>query len=361
MKTIKIQKIGSKLLCIALCMQFFCLGLFAQQDVTKSLLRTAPEAENVDADYIMQYIEAFKREKQDIHSLMILRHGKVVSEHWFGDNTADSPHPLWSVSKTFTATSIAFCIAEGKLKVTDKVISFFPDKLPTEISENLKKMEIHHLLTMTTGHNIAPNHVRFIQDADWVKGFLSAPVEHEPGTFFIYNSMASYMLSAIVQKVTGEKIIDYLTPRLFNPLGITNVTWEESPQGVNAGGWGLSLVTEDLAKMGLFILQKGVWNEKRLLPEEWFDTATARQTASIPAGQRPENITPETKEVDWLQGYCYQMWRGRHNTFRADGTGGQYIIIIPDKDAVIVTTAFVQNMQAELDLIWEYLLPALKQ
>jgi CubicO group peptidase (beta-lactamase class C family) len=360
MKKIKIKNIGIRLLCIAFCMQFFCSEVCAQEDITKGLLRAAPEAENVDADCIMQYMEAFKRDKQDIHSLMILRHGKVVSEHWFGNNAADKPHPLWSISKTFTATAIAFCMAEGKLKVTDKVISFFPDKLPTEISENLKKMEIHHLLTMTTGHDAAPNHVRFIQDADWVKGFLSAPVEHEPGTFFIYNSMASYMLSAIVQKVTGEKIIDYLTPRLFNPLGITNVTWEESPQGINAGGWGLSLVTEDLSKMGQFILQKGVWNGKRLLPEEWFNIATARQTASIPAGQRPENITPDTKEIDWLQGYCYQMWRGRYNTFRADGTGGQYIIIIPDKDAVIVTTAFVQNMQAELDLIWEYLLPAFK-
>ncbi|GHU55229.1 6-aminohexanoate-dimer hydrolase [Bacteroidia bacterium] len=299
-----------------------------------------------------------KEAKQDLHSLMILRHGKVVSEQWFGDNTADKPHPLWSISKTFTATAIAFAISEGKLKITDKVISFFPDKLPPTISDNLNKMEIRHLLTMSSGHDTAPNDVRFTQGRDWVAGFLAAPIVHEPGNFFVYNSMASYILSAIIQKVSGEKLIGYLTPRLFQPLGIEGVTWEESPQGINAGGWGIAVKTEDMAKLGVFISQKGIWKSERLLPEDWFNEATAWHIPSRPAGVRPESINLDTKEIDWLQGYCYQMWRGRHDTYRADGTGGQYILFIPDKDAIIVTTAFVESMQEELDLIWKYLLPA---
>jgi CubicO group peptidase (beta-lactamase class C family) len=168
------------------------------------------------------------------------------------------------------------------------------------------------------------------------------------------------MLSAIVQKVTGRKVIDYLTPRLFTPLGIAGATWDESPQGINSGGWGLSLKTEDLAKMGLFILQKGKWEGKQLLPTAWFDEATTSHIASMPSGRRPEQLTPETKEKDWLQGYGYQMWRSRHNSFRADGANGQYILILPEKDAVIVVTANVRDMQDELNFIWQYLLPALK-
>jgi CubicO group peptidase (beta-lactamase class C family) len=193
-----------------------------------------------------------------------------------------------------------------------------------------------------------------------VQGFLAAPFVHEPGTFFVYNSLGTYVLSAIVQKVTGEKLIDYLYPRLFRPLGIVGAVWDESPQGINTGGWGLYLKTEDLAKMGLFILRKGNWDGRQLLPEAWFDEATSSHIASLPAGRRPEQITSKTKEIDWLQGYGYQMWRSRHNSFRADGAYGQYILILPEKDAVIVVTANLRDMQDELNLIWKHLLPAFK-
>lgn len=206
----------------------------------------------------------------------------------------------------------------------------------------------------------AVRNVRSAPEADWVQGFLAAPLVHEPGTFFVYNSLGTYVLSAIIQKVTGEKLLDYLYPRLFRPPGIVGAVWDESPQGINTGGWGLYLKTEDLAKMGLFILQKGKWNGVQLLPEAWFDEATSSHIASLPAGRRPEQITSKTKEVDWLQGYGYQMWRSRHKSFRADGANGQYILILPEKDAVIVTTANIRDMQEELNLIWKHLLPALK-
>jgi CubicO group peptidase (beta-lactamase class C family) len=332
-----------------------CLPLFAQT----SLPRSTPAAEKFDADAVTQYLAAVKAAgpTQELHSLMIVRHGKVIVEQWLGDHSADKLHQLWSVSKTFTATAVGFAVAEGKLKVTDKVISFFPDKLPAEVSDNLKEMEVQHLLTMSGGHDVEP---RRSNDADWVQSFLAAPFTHKPGTFFVYNSMGTYMLSAIVQKVTGQKLLDYITPRLFTPLGIVGATWDESPQGINTGGWGLSLKTEDLAKMGLFILQKGKWEGKQLLPTAWFDEATTSHIASMPSGKRPEQLTPDTKEKDWLQGYGYQMWRSRHNSFRADGANGQYILILPEKDAVIAITANVRDMQDELNFVWQYLLPALK-
>ena len=233
--------------------------------------------------------------------------------------------------------------------MTDKVISFFPDKLPATISPNLEKLEIRHLLTMSGGHDTDPTgKVRQMEGADWVEAFLNTPFEHEPGTFFCYNSMGTYVLSAIVQKVTGQKVVDYLYPRLFRPLGIVGVHWEESPQGINCGGWGLYIRTEDMAKMGQFLLQKGQWNGKQLLPASWVEEATTTKVASVPAGVRPEK-----------QGYGYQMWRCRHDAVRADGANGQYIILLPEKDAVIVTTAHIGDMQAEINLIWKYLLPAL--
>lgn len=309
---------------------------------------------------IDNYLDAVNVAKQDLHSIMVLQHGKVIAEKWLGEGAADKPHILNSVSKTFTATAIGFAVAEGKLKVTDKVVSFFPDKLPAEISPYLKEMEIRHLLTMSCGHDTDPtNRIRQQKDADWVQEFLATPVEHKPGTFFVYNSLGSYMLSAIIQKVTGRTVLDYLTPRLFQPLGITGVSWDKSPQGINCGGWGLYLKTEDLAKMGQLFLQKGKWNGKPLLPESWIKEATTSKIASLPAGMRPENLRMKPEDSDWLQGYGYQMWRCRHNGVRADGAAGQYIILLPDKDAVIVTTAKINDMQAEINLIWEHILPAL--
>ncbi|GHV51553.1 penicillin-binding protein [Bacteroidia bacterium] len=345
---------------IAGCLLFTAMAACSPATDSPSLPRSTPAAENVDKEGISNYLAAVKETGEDLHSLMIVRHGKVVAEQWFGDNAADKPHALFSVSKTFTATAIGFAVAEGKLKVTDKVISFFPGKLPEHVNANLQALAIKDLLTMSGGHDVEPAIARNNPSADWVEAFLAAPFEHQPGTFFVYNSMGTYMLSAIIQKVTGEKLLDYLTPRLFTPLGITGATWDESPQGIHTGGWGLSLKTEDLAKMGQFILQKGKWKGKQLLPSAWFDEATQSHVASMPSSMRPEQLTPGMKQQDWIQGYGYQMWRSRHNSFRADGAFGQYILILPEKDAVIAITAHIGDMQDELNLIWEHLLPALK-
>lgn len=306
---------------------------------------------------LVAYIADAKAKKEDIHSIMIVQHGKIIASQWLGEGAEDKPHIMHSVSKTFTSMAVGFAIAEGKLHLDDKVISFFPDKLPAEVSDNLKKLEIRHLLTMNSGHDTDPSQAVRNGKEDWVKAFLATPITHEPGTYFVYNSVGTYVLSAIVQKVTGQKVFDYLQTRLFEPLGIDGIHWEESPQGINCGGWGLYLKTEDMAKMGQFMLQKGKWNGKQLLPESWFDEATQSHIAQPPVWF-PAN--GKVKESDWTQGYGYQVWRCRNNAFRADGANGQFIIVIPEKDAVIVTTANIGDMQAEINLIWKHLLPALR-
>ncbi len=308
-----------------------------------------------------KYLQAVEKNDVNIHSVMVLQHGKVVFEKWLGEGAPQKPHVLHSVSKTFTSTAVGLAVGEGLLSLDDKVISFFPDKVPANPSDNLRKMTVRHLLTMNCGHDAEPS-VRRQEGADWVEGFLAWPVPYEPGTRFCYNSMGTYMLSAIVQKVSGQKVVDYLQTRLFDPLGIPKPRWEESPQGINCGGWGLYLRTEDLAKMGQLLLDKGRWRGRQILSPEWVQEASSRQVPCQPAGVKPDQLaerglTPD--KSDWVQGYGYQMWRCRHNAFRADGAYGQYIIVMPDQDAVVVNTAQLGDMQAELNLVWDYILPAL--
>ena len=329
---------------------FLNLPLFAQKQVTLS--RSNPEVEGVSSDGINNFIEAVSKSKHELHSFMILRHGKVVSEGWWNPYRNDLKHTLYSCSKSFTATAIGFAVSERKLTVNDKVISFFPEDLPNQISSNLAELKIKDLLSMSVGHEKEPSNIIATSD-NWVKEFLNTPIKYQPGTKFLYNSPATYMLSAIVQKVTGQKVIDYLKPRLFDPLGILGIDWEIDPKGINTGGWGLRLKTEDMAKFGQLFLQKGKWNGKQILPASWVEEASTMKILQDP------NATQSRKDSsDWLQGYCYQMWRCRNNGYRADGANGQFIIVLPGKDAVIAITAEAPDMQGEINLIWKHLLPA---
>ena len=296
-----------------------------------------------------------------LHSIMILKHGEVVLEKWFNGQTAEMPHAMHSVSKTFTATAVGLAIDEGKLKLNDPVIKFFPDKLPAEPSDNLKAMTVRDLLTMTCGHDEEPKELRK-DSLDWVSAFLAWPVVHKPGEYYLYNSVGTYMLSAIVQQVTGEKVLDYLDTRLFQPLHIERPQWDESPQGISCGGWGLYLKTEDMAKMGQLFLQKGKWNGKQIVPAKWLKEMSSYQVPSAPSGTRFEDLEKVGLNKDnneWVQGYGYQMWICRHNAYRADGFAGQYIMVFPDRDAVLVLTTSSSLYQPYIDLIWEYLLPIL--
>ena len=323
---------------------------------SKHLPRSVPESEGVSSEQVLKFFEAADTSEHEFHSVMVVRHGKVIAEGWWSPYVPPLRHTLYSVSKSFTSTAVGFAISEGLMSVDDKVVSFFPEFLPDKASEYLSELKVKHLLTMSVGQRPEPTFNVISQDSNWVKAFLAVPIVDEPGTKFLYNSLGSYMLSAIVQKVTGEKVIDYLQTRLFDPLGIKGADWEVCPRGINTGGWGLRLKTEDLAKFGQLYLNKGKWNGKQVLPVGWAEEAT---TAHIQ--QHPEMSQEERDKSDWRQGYGYQFWRSRHNAFRADGAYGQYIINLPELDAVIAITAETHDLQGELNLVWNHLLPAFKE
>ncbi len=330
----------------------------AAQPVIRHLPRSTPEAQGVSSVEILDFLEAVGKSRQEFHSFMLIRHGQVVAEGWWSPYAANLNHMLYSLSKSFTSTAVGLAVTEGRLTVDDPVVSFFPNDLPGSISENLAALQVKHLLTMSVGH--AEDSTPIITKTDnWVATFLALPIKNPPGSTFLYNSGASYMLSAIIQKLTGQKVIDYLEPRLFGPLAIKGMTWETCPRGINTGGWGLAIQTEGLAKFGQMYLQKGAWNGRQILPASWVEEATTfkiQQPAA--AGQ---NLEEAKKTNDWLQGYCYQFWRSRHNAYRADGAFGQYTFVLPDQDAVICITGESGNMAGEFDLIWQHLLPALKE
>lgn len=323
---------------------------------TFSLPRSLPETQGVAASGLLDFIKGVEAEKLHVHSMMVVRHGQVVAEGWWAPYAPELKHTLYSLSKSFTSSAVGLAVAEGKLTVDDKVVSFFPDDLPATVSANLAAMRVKDLLTMTTGHakDSAPA-LRNEQGMSWVKTFLSLPVEHQPGSHFIYNSGATYMLSAIVQKQTGKTVLAYLTPRLFEPLGIEGADWEVDPSGINTGGWGLRLHTEDIAKFGQLYLQKGMWKGKQLLPAAWIADATRQEVNSW---NGPTSASAATS--DWLQGYGYQFWRCRHDAYRGDGAYGQYCIVLPKEDAVIAITSETANMQGILNQVWNHILPALQ-
>src|SRR5438105_4934099 len=322
---------------------------------SQMLPRSTPEAEGVSSNGIINFLDAAAKSKTEFHSFMLLRHGKVIAEGWWDPYRADLKHTLYSCSKSFTATAVGFAVNEGKLSLSDKVISFFPKDLPDTVSRFLSELTVKDVLIMSDGQEPDPTGAVGTKYTNWVKGFLSTPILHEPGSVFLYNSLGTYMLSAIVQKVTGQKIIDYLKPRLFEPLGITGTDWETDMQGINTGGWGLRLKTEDMAKFAQLFLQKGKWNGKQVLPVSWVEEAS---TAKIM--QDPNAPQSRKDSSDWLQGYCYQMWRCRHNAFRGDGAFGQFMIVMPEQDAALAITAETSNMQEEINLVWDYLLPSFK-
>lgn len=325
------------------------------QNIT-SLDRSSPEKEGVSSAGILDFLNAANASKHEFHSFMFLRHGKVIAEGWWNPYKANLKHTMYSCSKSFTATAVGFAVTENKLRLDDKVISFFPNELPDTVSDNLKALTVKDVLSMSDGQEPDPTFAVVTKDSNWVKSFLATPVIYKPGTKFLYNSLGTYMLSAIVQNVTGEKIIDYLRPRLFSPLGITDIDWEVDPKGINTGGWGLRIRTEDLVKFGQLFLQKGKWNNKQVLPAAWVEEASTLKII-----QHPELSQAKKDSSDWEQGYCYQMWRCRYNAYRGDGAFGQFIIVMPDQDAIIAITAETPDMQSELNLVWKYLLPAIKK
>jgi CubicO group peptidase (beta-lactamase class C family) len=341
------------------------------------LRRTSPEAEGIPSSAVLDFVRAVEKHAHPLDAVqgfMLLRHGNVAAEGWWAPYGPEMPHSMFSLSKSFASTGIGLAVAEGRLTVDDPVLGFFPAEAPANPSEHLKAMRVRHLLSMNTGHkedttrrvfrdrlpiaklgpraprwDDASGHAFRGEDDNWVRTFLSLPVEQEPGTWFVYNTAATYMLSAIVTKLTGETLLDYLRPRLFEPLGIANPVWETDPRGINLGGTGLHITTEGIARFGQLYLQKGMWQGRRLVPEGWIAEATRAHS---------DNSNTQTNP-DWTAGYGYQFWRCRHDCYRGDGAFGQFCIVMPAQDAVLAIIGGVRDMQAVLDKVWAHLLPAM--
>ena len=309
------------------------------------LPRSTPERQGVSSAGLLEFVDALDG-IDAVHSVMLVRHGKVVAEGWWGPYNAASNHELYSLSKSFTSTAVGLAIAEGRLSIDDPVLKFFPKDAPAEPSANLKAMRVRDLLSMSTGHQEEPSTA---PDKVSPAAFLSQPVPHKPGTHFKYNTAATFMLSAIVQQQTGQTVRDYLQARLFVPLGITQPVWNTNWQGISMGGNGLRVRTEDLAKFGQLYLNHGRWQGRQLLPANWVESATARQVSN---GSNPQS--------DWDQGYGYQFWRCQHGAYRGDGAYGQYCVVFPEQDAVLIITSGVKDMQGILNVVWDKLLPAMK-
>lgn len=322
------------------------------------LPRVAPEAVGIASAAVIAFLDAIEAAGLELHSFMLLRHGQVAAEGWWKPYGPDIRHVLFSLSKSFTSTAVGFAVQEGLLRVDDRVIDFFPTQMAAlagtftdaAARANLEAMRVSDLLTMRTGHvDDTLGSMVEVEDGDWPRRFLAVPVTRAPGTHFVYNSGATYMAGRIVQQLTGQRLIDYLKPRLFRPLGIGGAWWERCPQGYDTGGWGLNLRTEDIARFGQFYLQRGQWQGKQLLDAAWVDAATARQGPSRSEG-----------DPDWCAGYGYQFWQCRHGAYRGDGAFCQFCVVMPAQDAVVAMTAGSGGYQAVLDQVWDHLLPAMQ-
>ena len=312
------------------------------------LPRSTPKAQGIASSAIRAFVDEIDRRRLGLHSMMLLRHGQVVAEGWWHPYSADYPHMLFSLTKSFTSTAIGLAVSEGRLSVDDAVLDLFPDDAPKDPSANLRAMRVRHLLSMSTGHEQDVTRQTMSADAGLVRAFLSLPVQREPGTHFVYNSAASHILSEIIQKLTGQTLLSYLTPRLFEPLGIKPALWEVASDSTNTGGWGLSITTDEIARFGQLYLQKGLWNGKQIVPESWVAQAASKQ---VDNGTKPDS--------DWTQGYGFQFWRCRHGIYRGDGAFGQYCVVMPPYDAVLAMTAGTTDLQGVLNAAWDHLLPAM--
>ena len=317
-----------------------------------ALIQRTPEQVGIPSAAVEHFLQGVREQNIELHSFVFARHGAIYAQGAWAPYSLHRNHMLFSLSKSFTSTAVGFAVQEGLLTVDDPVLGFFPEQAQGK-SQRWGRLRVRHLLSMSTGHIIDASEKTFgRRDGNWVKGFFSVPLKKEPGTHFVYNTAATYMLSVIVQKLTGQRVLDYLTPRLFVPLGIEGATWEQCPKGYDTGGFGLMIKTPDIARFGQFLLQKGMWEGKQLLNPAWVDEASAKHVSNGPADGTS----------DWGMGYGYQFWRCiPEGVYRGDGAFGQYCVVCPDQDAVFAINSGIGDMQGVLTLLWQRLLPAMSR
>lgn len=269
------------------------------------------------------------------------------------DAAGDQRRLQHSVSKSFTCMAVGLAIEEGKLTLDSRLGQFFPGEASSQKSQEGElhpgNITLYNLLRMSTGHDSPPlwaDERASLEEKDWAKYYMSLPLDRKPGEVFTYSSGDTFMISAMLQAATGQTVKDYLTPRLFDPLSIKDVTWETSPLGVTLGCAGLSISNEELSRFGQFLLQKGQWDGQQLVPSSWIEFVTSKQIDS-------------SGSADWEQGYGCQFWMCTHNAYRADGAMGQLCIVIPERDAVIAVNSNEGRMQDIMDAVWAEIYPQL--
>jgi len=355
-----------------------------------ALPRSTPAEQGVDIAGIDAFIAAVApKPGVELHSLMVLRHGHVVAERWWPPYSPQTPHLLYSLSKSFTSTALGYAVSEGLVDLDATVLSYFPEFDSTVTDERSRAIRVRHVAAMASGHD-DETFERAIRagNGDIVLGFLLVPPDREPGTVFAYNQPCTYAVSAIIQRVSGGSLTEFLRPRLYEPLGIAAHGWHTDGRGRELGFTGLHATTESIAKLGELYLREGVWNDRRLLSAEWVAEATRSHVATHrpePTQEEPGFSAPSegpgaggstaaegsgfsapsegpgaggSPDPDWAQGYGFQFWRSRHG-YRGDGAYGQFMLILPDADAVVAITSQSPDMQGLLDEVWTHLLPAL--
>jgi len=316
----------------------------------KRLPRSRPEEQGICSSAITGFLETAEQQGLELHSFMLVRHGHVAAEGWWSPYRPEHPRMLFSLTKIFTSTAVGLALEEGRLTLEDKVCRFFPEYDRNRMDARKSALSIRHLLTMSAGQSQPAMGADFRRKkTSWVKHFLEMPLDYDPEERFVYNGGASHMLAAIVQKVTGQTLTEYMQPRFFGPLGIEEVRWETDPAGLQCGGFGLILRTEDIAKIGQLYLQRGSWKGRQILSPHWVEQAVSLQIATA----------DRAGHADAQQGYGYQFWLSRHGAYRGDGAHGQLCVVMPEQDAVVAITGGENNMGSVLELIWDHLLPGM--
>ncbi|MCD7805943.1 MAG: beta-lactamase family protein, partial [Lachnospiraceae bacterium] len=316
----------------------------------KEFERTSPEAVGIHSQAIMEYIDALEKSNTEMHGLMIMRHGKVCAEGWWQPFGPNLRHGLQSHTKTYAATAVGIAYTEGILKLDERLIDIFPEESPENPSENLKLLTVRDVLCMGCGMDTMPG-----PSKDWIRDFLHTPVNHKPGTTYMYNSTGSSMLGAIVRKKTGEGLHEYLTKRLFVKIGIDpdNVRWYCMPDGMEIGGGGMFATTEDNLRLMKLYADGGVWEGERILAEDYVRLAVTNQNDSA-----TESINNPEASDNFL-GYGFQIWMCQpQGVYRADGAMGQFTIVCPKQDMLIAineTAVGAHWAQSTLNITWDFL------
>lgn len=301
------------------------------------LPRSTPEAQGVASQAILDFLRDVDGDGLELHSFMLMRRGHVVAEGWWWPYQPHRIHMTHSLTKSVTAAAIGLAIDEGRFGLDDEVASFFPRHVPADASANMRAMTVRDLLTMETGHDheTSGSVWRPIRTS-WVAEFFKIPVPHQPGTVFEYTSAASFMLSAIVSRTTGQAMADYLKPRFFEPLGIRKFSWDSGPEGITTGGNGLSWTTDASLKLGALHAALGKWKGRQLLSEQWVRAATTRQSGD--------------EEDD----YGYQWWMGPGGAYYAVGLFTQLAVVFPEHDATLAIFAAIDGSSKLKPHIWKH-------